>query len=137
MRAVRHALFDQRPDPLGRIQLRRVGRQRDQREPLRHSQALGPVRRRPVYDEHDALAGCDVLGREGVEEELHHLGREVRQHEPEDAPRRRVRRREDPQPLVAWVVESARALTLRRPDPAQDRLESEAGFVLGPDFDGV
>jgi hypothetical protein len=133
--AVRYALFDQRPQPLRRVQFRRVGRQRDERDPFRHPQALGPVRRGPVYDEHDALARGGVLGREGVEEELHHLGREPRQHQPEDAPRQRMDGCEDPQPLVARVVERARALTARRPDAAQDGLEPEPRFVLAPDLD--
>jgi hypothetical protein len=93
------------------------------------------VRRGPVHDQHDTLARRGVLARELVEEELHHLGREVRQYEPEDAPRPRVHRRIDPQPLVARVVERAWALTLRRPDAAQYGLEAEAGFVFGPDLD--
>jgi hypothetical protein len=93
------------------------------------------VRRGPVYDEHDALAGRHVFGRERVEEELHHLGRQVRKHEPEDAPRLRVRRRIDPQPLVARMSRRPRALTARRPDAAQDGLQSQAGFVLAPDLD--
>jgi hypothetical protein len=93
------------------------------------------MRRGSVNDEHDTLSGGSVLGRELVEEELHHLGRQARQHEPEDSPRPRVRRREDPQPLVARVVERRRALSSRRPDAAQDGLEPETRFVLAPDLD--
>src|SRR3954453_17827679 len=38
-------------------------------------------------------------------------------------------------PLVAVVAEGDRPLTLGRPDPAQDRLQADAGLVRGPDLD--
>src|SRR3954470_2814082 len=39
------------------------------------------------------------------------------------------------QPLIAVVTERNRPLSLGGPHPAQDRLQADAVFVRGPDFD--
>jgi hypothetical protein len=68
---------------------------------------------------------------------LHAIGVEPRQDEPEDPTRARMRRRIEPEPFVAQVNFGDGALTLRRPDAAQDGLEAEAGFILASDLDLV
>lgn len=133
--AVGDAFLDHRPQPFGRVQLRRVSRQRDQRQPLRHLETPRAVRRRAVEHYHETLARGCVLTGEGVEEALHQVGVEVRQHEPEDSPRRRVHGRIEPQPLVGGSGVRRGALTLRRPDTPRHRLEPEARFVLRPQLD--
>lgn len=94
------------------------------------------MRRRAVPDQQDALPLAGVLSRELVEESLYTDGIESRQDEPEDAPRAGVGRRKEPEPFVALIHFGKGALTLWRPYAAQDRLESEAGFVGAPDFNG-
>ncbi len=92
------------------------------------------MRRRSVPDQQDALAFSGVLFGERVEECLCTLGIQARQDEPEDAPRLWMCRRIEPEPFVALINLSQRALSLACPDAAQDRLEAEASFVLAPDF---
>ena len=41
----------------------------------------------------------------------------------------------EPEPFVARINTGRGALALWRPDAPQDRLETEAGFVLAPRFD--
>ncbi len=134
MRPIRDAFFDQRPDPLTRIQLRCIGGHADQRDALRNLQSGGAMRGRAVPDQKDALTCGRMLFGELREESLHTRGVESRQHQPERAPSPRVSRRIEPEPFVALINLSQRALSLWRPDAAQHRLETKASLVFAPDF---
>jgi hypothetical protein len=135
VRSIGDAFFHQRPDPLTGIQLRRVSRDAQQGDALRDIQGRGPMRRRTVPDQKDALALSGMLFGEGREESLHARGIKPWQDEPEDSPRLRVRRRIEPEPFVALIDFTDRTLSRGCPDAAQDRLETEARLVLAPDFD--
>lgn len=137
VRSIGHAFFHKRPDPLRRIQLGRVSWHADQRDSLRDLKLRRAMRGRTVPDQQDALTCSGVFCGERVEESLHTLCIQSRQDEPEDAPRLWVCRRIEPEPFVALIDFSQRALALWCPDAAQDGLETEAGFVLAPDFDGL
>ena len=90
VRPIGDAFFDQRPEPLGRIQLRRVGWQANQRQAFGHPQGFGAMCRCAIQDQHNAFLRGGVRAGELVEKQLHHLGIQVGQHEPEDAPRLRM-----------------------------------------------
>ena len=137
MRSISDALFDQRPDSLTRIQLWRVGGQADERDALRDFQRRGAMRGCPVPHQHQALTFGRMLFGERVEEELHTRGVESRQHEPERASRSRMGRGIEPEPFVALINYRQWSLSNGCPDAAKYWLESEASFVLAPDFYGV
>src|ERR1700755_1473943 len=92
------------------------------------------MRWRTVPDQKDALAFAGIPFGERREESLHALCIQSWQDEPEDSRRLRVRRRIEPEPFVAFIDFPDRTLSHGCPDAAQDGLETEAGFVLAPDF---
>ena len=92
---------------------------------------------RTVPDQKNALAFACMLFGERREESLHTRGIKSWQDEPKDAPRLRVRRRVEPEPFVALINFTDRTLSDGCPDAAQHRLETEASFVLAPDFNGL
>ncbi len=134
MRSISDAFFNQRPDPLRWIQLRRVGWQAEHRDSFRHLQSLGAMRGRAVPDQHKALTFSGVRFGELVEKSLHTRGVESRQHEPENAPRSWMSRSKEPQPFVTLINDGKWPLSLGCPDAAQDGLEAEARFIFAPDF---
>jgi len=74
VRSVGDAFFDQRPNSLRGIQLRRVSRDAQQRDSLRDGYASGAMRWCTIPDEQQALAfGC-VLSCESIEKQLHTIG---------------------------------------------------------------
>ncbi len=87
-----------------------------------------------VPHQHYALTFRCVLCGELIEKELHTVGVQSRQHQPEDAPRAGMSRRIEPEPFVALINFRKGTLSLGCPDAAQDGLETEARFVFAPDF---
>jgi hypothetical protein len=118
VRPIGDAFFDQRPESFRRIQLWRVGRQAHQRQALRDAQSFSAMCGRPIQDQDDAFAGDGVRTCELIEKQLHHLGIQVWQYEPEDAPRPRMSRRIEPEPFVARVNDGLGTLASRRPHSA-------------------
>ncbi len=133
--AVDDGLVDVGPEGLGRLQLGGVGRQIDETD------AVGDCERRSmpagaVEDEDDdpVASGTGLAGEErerGLEQFLVDAGREV----PEALAGGRRDEGGDVEPLVAVVTAGDRALASRRPDPAQDRLQSDPVLVGGEDLD--
>ena len=95
------------------------------------------MRGRTVPDQKNALANAGVFFGELREESLHTLGIQPWQDEPENAPRLRMCRRIEPEPFVALIHFTDWTLSNGCPDAAQDGLETEASFVLAPDFDAL
>ena len=92
------------------------------------------MRWRAVPHQHKALIFWGVLFGELIEKQLHTVGVQSRQDEPEDAPRSWMSCRIQPEPFVALINFSDGSLSNGRPHPAKYRLETEASFVLAPDF---
>jgi len=99
------------------------------------------LRGSPAYVPHretlpapDALTFSGVLFGELSEKQLDTRGVESRQHEPERAPRSWMSRGIQPEPFVALINYRQWSLANGRPDAAKDWLESEARFILAPDF---
>jgi len=134
VRSIGNAFFDQRPDSLRGIQLRCVSWHAQQRDALRDIQGRGPMRWRAVPDQKDALTFSGVPARKLIEKSLHTISIQSRQDEPEDAPRLWMCRCIEPEPFIALINFTERALSLWRPDAALHRLETKPSFVLAPDF---
>src|SRR6185369_13581592 len=77
------------------------------------------------------LAGEE--GEERLEERLRHSVGQV----PEHLARGRLHEGDHVEPLEAVVAGRARSLAFRRPDAAEDRLQSDAVLVGGEDFDDL
>lgn len=92
------------------------------------------MRGRSIPHQKDARTFSGVLFGELIEKELHTVGVQSRQHQPEDASRSRMSRGIEPEPFVALVNDGKRTLSSGCPDTPQNRLETEASFVLTPDF---
>jgi hypothetical protein len=93
------------------------------------------MRGRAVPHQKDALTCGSVLFGELIEKELHTMGVESREHEPEDAPCAGMHSRKEPEPLVALIHFGKRSRSNWCPHPPDNRLEAKARFVLAPDFD--
>lgn len=93
------------------------------------------MRGRTVPDQKNALANAGVLFGERVEESLHTFCIQSWQHQPEHSPRLRMCRRIEPEPFVALINFTDWTLSDGCPDATQDGLETEASFILAPDFD--
>lgn len=132
-RPVRHRFPHRRPEPLSRVQLRRVRGQEPERQSLRQRQPLARVPSRAIHDEDDPMCAidADIMG-ERRECRLHRRNVHPRHGEPVRRARRRMDEGVDPQPLVARVDPRDRSLPARRPDPPQHRLQAQARLILRP-----
>src|SRR4051812_20598784 len=129
-------LIEDGPEVLSRLKLGRVRGQVDGPDPIRHSQVGRGVPAGAVEPEHDdAIPSRPGLTRKQRQqrrkERLGHPVRDV----PEGLARDRLHEGGDVQPLVPVVTQCDRPLAFGRPHPAQDRLQPDAVFVRGPDFD--
>jgi len=129
-------LVEDGPEVLGGLKLGGVWGQVDEPEAVGHDQVRRGVPAGVVELKHDdALASRPGLAGKQPQERLkERLGHAIR-HVPEGLARGRLDEGGDVEPLVAVVAERNRALTLGRPDPAQDRLQADAVLVRGPDLD--
>ena len=129
-------LVDVDPEGLGRLQLRRVGREMNEPDAFGHSQAGGGVPTGAVkHEDNDALApraGLAGEKREGLlEERLVDAGGEV----PEALTGGGRDEGGDVEPLEAVMAGGDRTLAPRRPDPAGDRLQPDPVLVGGKGLD--
>src|SRR5436305_457226 len=112
--------------------------------PMRRPDALGvgpprlrvPARLVAVEDDDPVASGPGLAGEEGEERLEARLRRPVRQ-VPEHLARGRLHEGDHVEPLEAVVAGRARALAFRRPDAAEDRLQPDAVFVRGENFDDL
>jgi hypothetical protein len=131
--SVHQRLIDERPQMLGRLQLRAVGGLIDQANAVGDGKILWAVPARVVeHDDNDALAAGAGLAREGAEqfgkERLVDAVREV----PHGLTARRRHERGEIKPFVAMMAERDRALADWRPDAPMDRLQAEAMLIRRP-----
>jgi hypothetical protein len=118
-----------KPESLGRIELGRVRRQEERRDPLGLSQPLRVMPARAVED-HDGVLPRPDPRADMVEEILHRSGVRVAQGHRRRPARRGLDRREDPDGLAAVLPNHARPRAGRGPHRAEGSLLPEPGRVL-------
>ena len=130
------ALFEVEPHTLDRVQLWRVGRQRQQRDVVGNAQRAGTVPAGLIEHHRDVLVVADGRS-EAVEERLHRLGIHVRHDEREGFVGSRLDGCEDVGEREALIAESRRTLTSPPPDVARAPLLPDAGLVLEEEADAL
>ena len=129
-------LIRQRPQAFGGLDLWRVRWQEHQFNAFRNLQIPGDMPARAVEHQDDVLveAGAN-LGGERRQQCAEQGGVDAIGDEPHDLASGRSNKTVQIKPLVAVMSAGGRTASARRPDLAQDRLQSEAVFVERPDFD--
>jgi len=129
-------LIDERPEPLGRLEFGRVGRQKDEANPIGDDQVFGTMPARIVEHEDDAaLATRAGLAREGGEQFGEEGLREAAAKVPDRLTAGRLHEGRDVQPLITVMAKGDGLLADGGPDAAPERLQAEAMLVLSPDLD--
>ena len=130
-------LVDQRPEPFGGLQLRGVGRQEDEFDPLRQDEVGARVPASLIEHEHGPVRGVDAfIPRELGQGEREGVGAHGRQEAPPAFPGRRPDEPIDVEPLKAAPDVRRGPLPDRRPDPTPDGKQPEAMLVLRPQRQG-
>lgn len=127
---------DERPQTFSRLELRRVGRQKDETHAGGNREPCLAMPSGIVEDENDAalFSRADGLGevfQQFFEERLADAVGQI----PDRLAARRLDEGGDIEPLIAMMAERQRPLADRRPDAAADRLQPEAMLVGRPDLD--
>ena len=128
------ALLEVEPDALDRIELGRVGRQRHERDTVRHDERVRCVPAGLIEHHHRVLVVSN-RGCEAIEEDLHRLGVGVGQHECEAVVGAGLDGREDVGEGEALVGEARRSLAALPPDVARASLLADARLVLEEEAD--
>ena len=129
-------LIDERPEPLGGLEFGRVGRQKDEADPVGDDQVLGAMPARIVEHEDDAaLTTRAGLAGEGGEQFGEEGLREAAAEVPDRLTAGRLHEGRDVQPLIAVMPKGDGSLADGGPDAPPDGLQAEAMLVLGPDLD--
>lgn len=135
-RLISDPLVGEWPHALTRLQFGRIGRQEEQMDAFRHHEFFAGMPASLIEDEQDALrrACADGLGemRQGKRE---HIRPHCRQEQPLRLSGRRLHKTVDVEPLVALLDGDTRSGPFARPDPAQDRFESNAMLIGRPQLD--
>jgi hypothetical protein len=123
-----HVVLQVAPDSLDRVQLGAIRWQEEETDVLREGELGGGVRRTVVQQEAIEAVGEGV--REGIDEELEHLGVQIRQLSEEPLTCRRLHGAIDLEPLEDMLDRSHRLHPTRGEAPAADGEEAKAAFVL-------
>src|SRR4030095_8314491 len=128
-------LIHQRPETFGGLELRTVGRQEDEADPVRDGQVFGAMPARVVEHENDAARTARAgLAREGGEQFGEEGFREAAAKIPDRLAAGWLHEGGDVEPLVAVVAERHRPRAHRRPNPTPDRLQAQTVLIFGPDL---
>jgi hypothetical protein len=117
-----HVVLQVPPDPLDRVQLGAIPGQEEQMYVLQEGELGGGVR--PTIVQQKDIEAIREGVREGLDEELEHLGVQIRQLEEEPVPRRRLRGARDREPLKDMLDRSNRLHPTRGEAPAVDGEEA-------------
>jgi hypothetical protein len=128
-----HVVLQVAPDPLDRVQLGAIRGQEEQTDVLREGELGGGVRPTVVLQEDIEAVGEGV--REGIDEELEHLGVQIRQLEEEPLTRRRLHGAIHIAPLEDMLDRAHRLHPTRGEAPAADRQQAEAALILAEHAD--
>ena len=130
------ALLQVEPYALDRVQLRRVGRQRHERDVVRHNERARAMPAGLVEHQGDVLIFRDRLC-EAIEELLHRLGVHVRHDQGKRIVGAGLDGREDVGEREALVAQARRALASLPPDVCRAPLLSDPRFVLEEQADAL
>jgi hypothetical protein len=129
-------LVDERPQGFRRLQLRRVGRQKDQPHAIGHAQTRFAMPAGVVEHEHDRAIDAGLrFACEGCEQRRKKRLRDAVVHIPEGLAARRRDKGGDIKPVEAVMAMRCRPLADRRPNAPRDRFQAKPVFVAGEDFD--
>lgn len=117
------------PDPLDRVELRRVGRQAEQRHIGRHHEVVAGVPPGAV-EGHDDVLVFGQRRREAPQELVHDRGGDGGQYQTEVAAGRGFDRGEDIGKGVALIDRTGRALAAQPPATTAPALLADPGFIL-------
>lgn len=133
--AVGDDLVDQRPEALGRLEFRGIGRQEFQLDPLGHREIGSDMPTGAVENQNDPpiWPGADLSGEGGQDPAKHRCVYRIGQ-EPGCLSRGWPDKAVDPQPTEAVMAKGDRAPAAQGPDPARHRLEPQAMLIEGPDL---
>jgi len=128
-------VFEVAPDPFNGVELRTIGWQEHESHIFRESQALGNMR--PTVVEQEEMQAVRKGLRKALEEELEHVGVQIRQLEEEVLACGRLDGAIDIEPLEAVLDRPNRLYPAGGEPPPADGQEAEAAFVLAEDADGA
>lgn len=132
-----HAVVGEGPEALGRLQLRAVGRQEFQVDTRGYGHLIGNVVTGLIHHEHDLLGRARTPVASDVREcDAEERGIGPGQEQPGRLAPLGMDEGVEGGPGVTVVRRCAGALPPGSPDPAQDWLETETVFILGPQLDG-
>jgi hypothetical protein len=137
MEAIDQHGVGQRPQMLGRLELGRVRREKQQVHMVRRLQTLGAVPARSIQHQHDLLLRAGLcLPSESSELRLEERDAHARRQMKQRPSRRRLHKAHQIAPLIAMLDRSQRTLLLDTPDLVQKGFEPNAVLVYGPELDG-
>lgn len=126
----------QRPEPLGWLELRGIGRQEAERDAVGRLELVADMPAGIIDHEHDRGAPASTDGFcEGIENALEERHVDAAGEPPFDGTGGWPYEAIEVEPLVLVMADREGALAPLRPDPAADRLQAEAMLVEGPDLD--
>jgi len=120
------------PEVFDRVEFGRIRWQEHQRDLVGHAQSPGMMVARPIPDEH----GLNVAWQRGCElfqEDVDHVGVEIRTDQPFGLSRLRTGGTHHVQILILGLAHSPRTRTGRGPNPRQRALLTKARFILEED----
>jgi hypothetical protein len=128
------ALAQVEPDALDWVELGAAGRQRQERDIVRHGELWREMPAGPVEEQHGVGAGCQLLG-EGSQEQRHGLGRGAWQGQRKGLLGAGPAGGEQVEAVVALIREAGRAHAALVPAVADPALLAEPRFILAPELD--
>ena len=134
---VHERLIAQRPEPFGRLQFGRVGRQEHYMQPVWQLDLVADMPAGLINDQNDPFARTGA--NRGSEFGQHCVPKRdchARQQQPEGVAGRRTDKPVEVCPCIAVLDNHDRALPFLAPDPPNDRFEADAMLILTPHFDG-
>jgi hypothetical protein len=126
------ALSQVEPNSLNRIEFGAVGREIDKRHVVRDAKRFGDVPAGLIGDKGGVLIRRERC-REHVEEHLHGLGRQLRQHERKALSGSGTNGRKQMRPRVALITQTGRTLAAGEPAMTHTALLAKSRFVLEPE----
>jgi hypothetical protein len=133
---VGNRLARQWPERLGRLQLRRAGRQPAEHQVRRHDPPLGHVPAGVVHQDHLQFAPFRAgPAREFLQGQAHPVGVVRGQEQLQVATAGRMDEAVDVEPLILGPARGTVSPSAHHPDAAGDRLEPQPGLLLGPELD--
>jgi hypothetical protein len=134
--AIDQAAVGQWPEVLGRLELRRVRREKQQVHMVGHAQFDAGVPAGAVEHQHDLLGGTGShCSREGGQLDFKERDADAGGQVKDGPPRGGVHEADQIAPGIPMADQGNGALADRGPDPAQQRFEADPMLIDGPQFD--